>query len=469
MANRKRPAEISDRTLALLGEGESERCDFKRVPEGISGDDLVSFANTEAGGCILVGVDEVANSGGVQTGSVVGCDVSDAAVLQVVNKALACLPPIAIKVHIENVGKLPFLRVDVPSSSTKPHCTPKGVYCRRDGSRNRAIHPSELLKIFLENESRVFAERFESAANRITIDLANLEESLEESIQSMGDQLGWADSKLGETSGTLDSILAYSQRINTEISDLKERLRALFRQDKRQDPIHDRERKKLTDEIVNQLLKDKNLRAGIRTGKSISISANGKAAEELTQDDLRQIFQEAVRVVEDRLEREKYSIEVKKPLDCAEGEVRDFAKLVEEGGEVAHGVERRLKTAISLGLVRYEKELIGTAAVKSPIPRYRDSVFRKAKAAVEPGDFALELGWIFLARDHRSKGQMRPLIETLLKANQGFGIFATTRVSNEKMQRILTHQGFVRHGDHYASDQNTDDAIILFIRPVSPA
>jgi len=98
------------------------------------------------------------------------CDVNDATILQIANKALNCIPPVAIRVHIENLSSLPFLRIHVPSSSTKPHCTPKGVYSRRDGSRNRPLHPGELLKMFLESESRAFAERFESAADRITRD-----------------------------------------------------------------------------------------------------------------------------------------------------------------------------------------------------------------------------------------------------------------------------------------------------------
>ena len=183
MDTSKHRADIPDKTSTFLREGESERCDFKRSPEGISGDDLVAFANTEIGGSILVGVSEIASSGGAQTGLVVGCDVSDATILQIANKALACLPPVAIKVHIESVNELSFLRVDVPSSSTKPHCTPKGVYCRRDGSRNRAIKGTprcrssqRAVQNIPANEtiSAIFAERASNPLlDRITIDLAN--------------------------------------------------------------------------------------------------------------------------------------------------------------------------------------------------------------------------------------------------------------------------------------------------------
>ena len=236
MATPKRLKTVSSATQTLLLQGESERADFKRAPAGISADDLVAFANSNTGGTILAGVDECTGTDGAQVGVVVGCDVNDAVILQIVNKALSCLPPIALEVQIENLGTLPFLRIDVPSSATKPHCTPKGVYCRRDGSRNRALHPSEILQIFLESEARAFAEKFEAAAGRISDDLANLEESLDSSIQSMADQLGWADSKLGDTESLLSSILAYVSRLNTETNDVTTRLRTLFRQDKREDP-----------------------------------------------------------------------------------------------------------------------------------------------------------------------------------------------------------------------------------------
>jgi hypothetical protein len=304
MAARRTNA-ISSTTKALLAQGESERVDFKRTPDGISADDLVSFANADAGGSILVGIEEHSGSGGAQIGVVKGCDVGDATILQITNKALSCIPPVAIKVYIENLGKTPFLRVNIPASETKPHCTPKGVYCRRDGSRNRALHPGELLRIFLESESRSFAEKFEGAANRITNDLGELEASLDRSIKSMADQLGWADYKLDGTESTLNSILAYTRLLNDETVDISARLRALFRQDKREDPVRAKAREKLLDQIVKQLSSDHKLRKDVAAGGSISVTANGKAVVELDEDDLRAMVNEAMKTVSERVKAKK--------------------------------------------------------------------------------------------------------------------------------------------------------------------
>jgi hypothetical protein len=305
--NARRTKTISKATKALLAGGESERADFKRSPEGISVEDLVSFANTNGGGSILVGIEERAGSGGAQIGLVKGCDVTDATVLHITNKALSCIPPVAIKIHIENLSKTPFLRVDVPPSQTRPHCTPKGVYCRRDGNRNRPLHPGELLNIFLESEARAFAEKFEGAANRITNELSELEASLDRSIKSMADRLGWADFKLDGTESTLGTILAYARDLNDESKDTSARLRALFKQDKREDPVRSKAREKLLDEVVKELLNDPDLLKKIAAGGSISISAKGKAAVELDKDELRNIISEAIKVATGRLKEGKHS------------------------------------------------------------------------------------------------------------------------------------------------------------------
>jgi hypothetical protein len=460
MPSKKITNTVTADTAKLLQAGESDHADFKRGPDGVSAEDLVAFANA-GGGAILAGVDERANDGGAQVGVVVGCDVGDGTILQIANKALGCIPPIAIDVSIENDdGKL-FLRIDVPSSVTKPHCTPKGIYCTRAGRRNRALHPTELLKIFLESESRAFAERFEVAAGRITAELGQLEESLDSSIQSMADQLGWADSKLGDTEGALDTIQAYVTRITSETSDIALRLRTIFRQDKRDDPVTERERTKLRGELVDQLLDDRKLLYALSKGPAnFKISTKGRAAEELTKEDLLPIFKDALKIVVDKVEMEKYSVEIKKPGDCTDNELHEFALLVKKGGEVADGVEARLKRADVLGFIRYEKTIVGVGALKKPAFAYRNGIFQKAQATANPSDFTREIGWLFVEQEHRGK-QTRELITTLLNAARSKLVYATTRKANEKLQRILKHHHFLQNGVAYPSTQNPSEEIIL--------
>ena len=227
MIERKRLQSLSSVTCQFLASGEGQLVDFKRAPNGITADDLVAFANAAEGGTILAGIGEQSIDG-AQVGVVLGCDIGDNTILQLLNKAISCSPPISIDIVIENLKHKPILRVSILSSPTKPHCTPRGVYCRRDGARNRALHPSELLRIFLETEAQIFAARFESAATHISDQLSQIEQSLSTTIDNMSSKLGWAESNLDDTASTIETILAYAKIINDETADVATRLRALF-------------------------------------------------------------------------------------------------------------------------------------------------------------------------------------------------------------------------------------------------
>lgn len=292
MGKQKRLKHLSALTKKLLNEGESEQADFKRTGDGLSAEDLVAFANTGEGN-ILIGVTEKTGSDGTQIGEVTGCDVSDGAILQILNKAVSCIPPIAIVVNVENIESTPILCVHIPASENKPHCTQKGIYSRRDGTRNRPLHPNELLRIFLDNEGSAFAERFEQSAEKITNDLSTLETSLSSSIDSMASQLGWADMKLGDTESTLDAIRAKVQYLIEESSDSSSRLRALFK-DKNNDPVRKKAKDELISAIIAQLKEKPDLVDYLKKQKSVSLNLSGKAAKELDKEDVQIALTEAL-------------------------------------------------------------------------------------------------------------------------------------------------------------------------------
>lgn len=465
MAIKKRIKNLSKLTRELLAEGESVRSDFKRLPDGISTDDLVAFANSEAGGSILAGVDEdvVDNA---QIGIVRGCDVSDASVLQVLNKAVSCIPPVLIDVYIENLDDKPILRVEVPPSQTKPHCTPKGVYSRRDGARNRPLHPSELLRLFLDSEASAFAARFEVAAERITAELSNLESSLDSSIQSMSDQLGWADYQLGDTESTLSTIQGLVAKLTTDTDNVNSRLRALFRQDEREDPIRKKARLQYVNRWINEIRKDESLFAHVVAGGKLTVKGKQPEDSDITDDDAKQLLEIATRHVHDTERDKKYLIVVKAPKACSDAELEQFAAKVAEGGEVADGIRQRAKRAFRLGIIVYEDSVIGTAALKKPAASYRAKVFKKAGSQLNPAAYPYELGWIFLDVPHRKKGQMTRLINDLLPAAKDSALFATTRTSNDIMQEMLAQLKFSEDGTEYKSEQNPEETVKLFVRTV---
>ena len=453
---------LSDLTQTLLAAGESEQVDFKRKPEGLSTEDFVAFANMPNGGTILAGIDEktVENA---QIGVVRGCDVSDGAILQVLNKALSCTPPVSINIFTENLVAEPILRIEIPPSATRPHCTTKGVYCRRDGARNRPLHPSELLKIFLETEASVFTERFDVAAKRIIKELGSLETSLNESIENMSARLGWADSQLGDTENSLNSILSYTRRQELETQDIASRLRTLFRQDKRTDPVRDREHAKLVDDMISQLRSRPDLVKSFVAGNTLSVNTKGKAALELTSEDVKQAVADAVKELRAEDAYSNYAIFCKAPNDCETSELDAFDGIVAEGGEVTAGVRKRVNSAYILGFISCDNEIVGTAALKVPAKTYRAKVFKNAKSAARSSNYELELGWIFLKPEHRKKGQMTRLLRLLMTYVSEERLFSTTRTDNEVMIDVLPQWGFVQEGEPYASERDADRLLQLFI------
>ena len=449
-------------TRTLLASGETEWVDYKKIPGGVSADDLVAFANS-GGGQLLIGVVETEKNG-AQAGMVVGCDVSDSAVLQILNRASSCIPPVSVDIYIENLGREPIFRILVPASSTKPHCTPKGVYCRRDGTRTRALHPAEMLNIFLDIEAQAFAKKFEYAANKIADDLTSLEESLDASIGRMADQLGWADYQLGDTESKISAILSLSARIDDRTNDINQRMRSLFRQDGRDDPVKIFEAEKLVEQLVEQIYEDPDLRKGVVRGQELSFTAKGKPAVELSEDELRMAMVEAGKVVRRRFDRERYSSDIKKPKDCSKDEIDRFVALVSRGGEVSDGIEGRIIKAQALGFVKYDKYPVGVAAIKRPLKAYREKVFEKSGSELNKDDFLLELGWVYLKENHRNKGLMTPLIEEMLSSVDGRAIFATTRNSNVVMIQLLEHFGFKQSGSCYRSVKHPDETLRLYVK-----
>jgi ribosomal protein L29 len=158
---------ITRRARQMLASNEDNGVDFKREANGVKSSDFVAFANASGGGTLLIGVDEYTDKSGLQRGKVVGCLVDDKARLALVNKALECTPSLEIEVYVENLKHKPFLRIEIPPNHNRPFCNSRGEYSIRANGRNRALYPTEMLKMFLESESELFDHRFQEVAGSL--------------------------------------------------------------------------------------------------------------------------------------------------------------------------------------------------------------------------------------------------------------------------------------------------------------
>ncbi len=143
---KKRYKTISARAASLLRRGEGADVDWKRNVK-FDAEDIVAFANSAAGGAILLGVEEIKGPNNIQESKIVGCDISDVARLTIVNKAADCSPPVKIDLYIENTNADAFWRIEIPSGPHKPYCTKQGIYKTRGDGRNIAILPDDLLAL----------------------------------------------------------------------------------------------------------------------------------------------------------------------------------------------------------------------------------------------------------------------------------------------------------------------------------
>src|SRR5882724_11810248 len=116
-------ATLSTRAKLLLAQEQGIDTEFKQSPGGLDAADIVAFANSPIGGAILIGVTEERAANGRQVGRVVGSDTSDKARLQVLDKALSCVPPVPVELFVENASKTPFLRLEIPAGPQKPYGT----------------------------------------------------------------------------------------------------------------------------------------------------------------------------------------------------------------------------------------------------------------------------------------------------------------------------------------------------------
>lgn len=462
MTSNRRIRGLSALTRSLLAGGEGDEVDFKKVPDGISQDDLVAFANSDTGGTILVGVVEQ-DADGAQVGAVKGCDVSDATILLITNKAVTCIPPVSIEIAIENLSSQPILRIAIPASPTRPHCTARGVYNRRDGSRNRPLHPSELLRIFLENEGRVFAERFESAADRIAADLTKLEASLDTSVKNMADQLGWAESKMDDTESKLDDLVDQITDLERPMKIIGERIRTIFRQDKRDDPVSGRELKKLTQSYAERIRERADLLELIKGGGSITLRKPAEISQELEQEDAEKALADATAIILRQEDLNKYEICCKAPSEFSECELNDFYSIITEGGRPQKALEARVAKAVRIGLIRYEGITVGTAGLSKPPLPLRRTIFLSAVSSADPTTYPYELGWIHLAEGHRGKGQVTRLIAELMPMAEDKGLFSTAGNGNEVMNATLRQLHFLQDGNEFRSKKLPGETLQLFL------
>lgn len=226
---------ISKRSKELLKREEDFDVEFKETISALDNDDLVAFANSERGGTIFVGVKETKTKKGRQQVSIKGCNVGDSQKQKILGKAESCVPPVGVHIIVENSGKTPFYRIEIPSGKDKPYATLGGIYKIRGDGRAKALLPGDLLNMFMASEGKKFIERFSSATKQLENEVERTRAKMVEDMKEMSYSLETlafnTENKLEEIFQTAEQAqtsseeaTAYSDEAAAGISEIGEKI-----------------------------------------------------------------------------------------------------------------------------------------------------------------------------------------------------------------------------------------------------
>ena len=158
------------------------------------------------------------------------------------------------------------------------------------------------------------------------------------------------------------------------------------------------------------------------------------------------------------------TISLSPPVACSDGDIAAFQDIVLEGGEVDRvGLLQRIARADHLAFAFFDHNFVGVGALKCPNSGYRKSVFMKSGTLRSFSDFPLELGWVYVRPQFRTRGISGRLVEELIATSRSQNVFATSRTDNQAMHKSLERSGFVRDGKPYPSVMRAE-TLQLFVR-----
>lgn len=214
---------ISERARKLLEREEGYDVEFKESISGLENSDFVSFANSDGGGAILLGIKEEKAPNGKQLATIVGHPIGDDVKQSIISKALSCIPPVGAEVYYENVSDKPFIRIEIPAGDNKPYCTQGGRYkIRRDG-RSSGMRPSMIFNILIEKEYLKFSKRFKEATSELEKQLVSLKDKVTDKMTELYRNLEDMEKKTTKSLNNIMKAADKAESLSDETSTISDR------------------------------------------------------------------------------------------------------------------------------------------------------------------------------------------------------------------------------------------------------
>lgn len=212
--------------IKMINKEEGYEVEFKESVAGLKSEDLVAFANSMAGGVILIGVKDSTDSYGRQVGSIIGSSITDNNKLSILNKAQSCRPPVNVEITTEEIDGENIYVIEIPSGEYKPYCTDAGTYRIRGDGQKRSLYPSELLSLFMESERNKFIDSFKAVTKELEDNLHETKNEVLTETSSMIKALKGFDIKISDALDDIyssaDSADSNSSSVESTVSDIED-------------------------------------------------------------------------------------------------------------------------------------------------------------------------------------------------------------------------------------------------------
>ncbi|WP_164852600.1 GNAT family N-acetyltransferase [Sinorhizobium meliloti] len=151
------------------------------------------------------------------------------------------------------------------------------------------------------------------------------------------------------------------------------------------------------------------------------------------------------------------------PSECPKDIIARFVELICQGGAIPGDpvkVENRLRNAKALVYLPRGEEIIGIAALKSPVESYRARIGESAGFPIPEKDYPYELGYVVVDASMQGQNLSPKLVNAIVALAAGERLFATT--SSAAMHKVLPRAGFVKGGQEYKNDNG--ETLTLYVR-----
>ena len=257
--------------------------------------------------------------------------------------------------------------------------------------------------------------------------------------------------------------MKYIKYLNAETDDVATRLRALFRQDARQDPVRDRELKKLTDQLIKNISGDKALVKAVLAKDSLTYQMQGKPAIELTVEDGQAALRDASRIITEREDLKKYLVQCAAPTECNPASIDAIVAAVARSRKPEE-VRAEIASAYRIAYTTYEDTVVAAAGLRKPRAAARASLFESANSSADPNLFKTQLEWLYLHPDHRSKSQLTKLVTKVISVAKGQPLFSIISSDDEFAREVLISHNFKTANVVLGTKHFTKDSKQLFLR-----